>query len=86
LGRLAVNRSQVIEALKELGIGTSVHFIPLHLHPYYQRRWGYAPRDMPVATSEYERVLSLPIWPGMSLADIDRVATGLSSILASRRR
>lgn len=86
LGRLAVNRSQVIEALKELGIGTSVHFIPLHLHPYYRRRWGYAARDMPVATAEYERVLSLPIWPGMSLADIDRVATGLSSILTSQRR
>jgi dTDP-4-amino-4,6-dideoxygalactose transaminase len=86
LDRLAVDRAQVIAALKDLGIGTSVHFIPLHLHPYYRRRWGYTARDMPVATLEYERALSLPIWPGMSMADVDRVVEGLSSVLVPRRR
>jgi dTDP-4-amino-4,6-dideoxygalactose transaminase len=76
----------VIERLKERGIGTSVHFIPLHLHPYYRRRWGYTPADLPVAASEYERVISLPIWPGMTGADVNRVVDGLAEILTAGRR
>lgn len=86
LDRLTVDRGEVIDRLKELGIGTSVHFIPLHLHPYYRRRWGYTAQDLPVATMEYERAISLPIWPGMSATDVDRVVEGLSSVLAPRRR
>jgi dTDP-4-amino-4,6-dideoxygalactose transaminase len=86
LDRLQVDRGQVVEALKELGIGTSVHFIPLHLHPYYRRRWGYRPEDCPVATAEYERVISLPLWPGMSDDDIDRVVSGLEVVLRSGGR
>jgi dTDP-4-amino-4,6-dideoxygalactose transaminase len=86
LDRLAVDRSQVIAGLAELGIGTSVHFIPLHLHPYYRRRWGYTTQDMPVATGEYQRALSLPIWPGMTMRDVDRVVEGLRRVLAPRRR
>jgi dTDP-4-amino-4,6-dideoxygalactose transaminase len=86
LERLTLDRAQVIERLKDLGIGTSVHFIPLHLHPYYQRRWGYRAEDMPVATGEYQRVISLPIWPGMSTADVERVGDGLRSVLTSAHR
>jgi dTDP-4-amino-4,6-dideoxygalactose transaminase len=86
LGGLRIDRGQVIEGLKELGIGTSVHFIPLHLHPYYRRQWGYRPEDCPVATAEYERVISLPLWPGMTGDDIDRVASGLEAILGAGRR
>jgi perosamine synthetase len=86
LERLAVDRAQAIAALRDLGIGTSVHFIPLHLHPYYRRRWGYTVQDMPVASMEYERALSLPIWPGMSIANVDRVVEGLNSVLTPRRR
>jgi dTDP-4-amino-4,6-dideoxygalactose transaminase len=85
LGGLRIDRGQVIEGLKELGIGTSVHFIPLHLHPYYKRQWGYRPEDCPVATAEYERVISLPLWPGMSHDDIDRVVSGLEAILGAGR-
>jgi dTDP-4-amino-4,6-dideoxygalactose transaminase len=86
LGGLRIDRGQVIDGLKELGIGTSVHFIPLHLHPYYKRQWGYRPEDCPVATAEYERVISLPLWPGMSDDDIDRVVSGLEAILGAGRR
>ena len=86
LDRLDVDRGQAIDRLKELGIGTSVHFIPLHLHPYYRRRWGYVAEDFPVATREYARVLSLPIWPGMTTDDVDRVASGLEMVLAPVRR
>ncbi len=86
LDRLAVDRAQVVDLLKSRGIGTSVHFIPLHLHPYYRRRWGYAPDDLPVAAGEYERAISLPIWPGMTIADVDRVVDALIAILAAARR
>ncbi len=73
LDRLALDRAAVISALRDQGIGASVHFIPLHLHPYYRRRWGTRPEDHPVATEEYERVISLPIWPGMTADDLARV-------------
>lgn len=81
LDRLTIDRGHVIEALRAQGIGTSVHFIPLHLHPYYRRQWGCRADDFPVATSEYERVVSLPIWPGMSIADVDRVVDALNAVL-----
>jgi perosamine synthetase len=85
LERLNIDRAQVIDQLKEAGIGTSVHFIPLHLHPYYQREWGYGPRDFPVATAEFQRVVSLPLWPGMSDVDVDRVVNGLERVLQANR-
>jgi perosamine synthetase len=86
LDRIAIDRARVIGELKELGIGTSVHFIPLHLHPYYRESWGYDSRDFPVATREYERSISLPIWPGMTRGDVQRVVDGLESILGAARR
>jgi perosamine synthetase len=86
LDGLRIDRAAVIEALKALGIGTSVHFIPLHLHPYYRDRWGYRPEDLPVAAREFERVISLPIWPGMTDADVDRVVAGLVAVLDPVRR
>ena len=72
-------REAVIERLRAAGIGTSVHFIPLHLHPYYRRTYGYVPHDLPVATHEYEREISLPIFPGLTSADVARVVEALSS-------
>ena len=86
LDRLTIDRGQVIDGLKELGIGTSVHFIPLHLHPYYRRKWGYEAKDLPVAAAEYERAISLPLWPGMSAADIERVVDGLRVVVTAARR
>ena len=85
LDRLAVDRAQVIDSMHGAGIGTSVHFIPLHLHPYYQHRWGYSPARLPVATRLFERVLSLPLWPGMTEAHIDRVTSALEVVLGPGR-
>lgn len=82
--RLRVDRGQVVDALKALGIGTSVHFIPLHLHPYYSRK-GFRAVDFPIATLEYERVLSLPIWPGLTPDDLRRVVSGLEDVLGTAR-
>lgn len=67
---LDISRSQFIEELKTRNIGTSVHFIPLHLHPYYQETYGYNPTDFPIALKEYQRVISLPIYSKMDDDDV----------------
>jgi dTDP-4-amino-4,6-dideoxygalactose transaminase len=86
LDRLTVDRSQFIEALRELNIGTSVHFIPLHLHPYYRDRYGFRPEDFPVAYREYQRLVTLPLYPRMSDADVDDVIEAVREVAASNRR
>ena len=70
LERLKINRNQFIEALREKEIGTSVHFIPLHLHPYYRDKFGYKPGDFPNASAVFERIISFPIYPKMTEADV----------------
>lgn len=71
--KLEISRNQFVQALAAHGIGTSVHFIPLHLHPYYQNTFGYRAGDFPVAENEYERCISLPIFPCMKDSDIEHV-------------
>jgi len=67
-------RTALALALREDGIGTSVHFKPLHLFPWYQERLGVRAGQHPVAESIYEETLSLPIWPDMAREQVDRVA------------
>jgi len=68
-----LDRTALALALRDDGIGTSVHFKPLHLFPWYQDRLGVKPGDFPVAEGIYAGTLSLPIWPDMTEADVDRV-------------
>lgn len=84
--RLGIDRAAFIEALKAAQIGTSVHFIPLHLHPYYRDRWGYRPEQLPVATAVFERTISLPIYPDMTDDDVADVADAVRRMCASHRR
>jgi perosamine synthetase len=86
LAQLTTTRDEVMEGLRAGGIGASVHFIPLHLHPYYRRRPETTPHPLPVATAEFERVISLPIWPGMRPSDLDRVVRTVEEIVDARRR
>src|SRR5262249_37699462 len=79
------SRSEFIEDLKQAGIGTSVHFIPLHLHSYYRRRYGYRNGDFPNAEDAYDRAISLPIYPGMSNADVEYVADTMKWIVQANR-
>jgi dTDP-4-amino-4,6-dideoxygalactose transaminase len=81
LERLKIDRQRFIEALKEQGVGTSVHFIPLHLHPYYRDKFGYAPDDFPKATEAYQRIISLPIYPKMSEMDVEKVVNAVKNIV-----
>lgn len=77
-GHLAAARGDIIDRMRDDGIGTSVHFIPLHMHPYYRRTYGYAPEDLPVARAEYEREISLPIYPDLAESDVARVVASLA--------
>ena len=73
LDRLSISRDQFIVELKQAGVGCSVHWRPLHLHPYYQETFGFRPEDFPVATKLWERLVSLPIFPGMRREEIEHV-------------
>jgi perosamine synthetase len=70
----AENRDELHEALKREGIGTSVHFIPVHKHPHYRKTYGYRDADYPAANRLFERCLSLPIYPDMTDEQADRVS------------
>jgi perosamine synthetase len=83
---LRIHRDRVIEELRQRGIGTSVHFIPLHLHPYYQKNWGYRPGEFPVAEDYFDRCISLPIYPRMTDEDVNQVVEALQDISIKFRR
>lgn len=78
---ISITRAEVIERLRARGICASVHFIPLHMHPYYQKAFGYRAEDFPQASKQYERYLSLPIFPGMTGAQIDYVIESVLGII-----
>ncbi len=71
--RVAGDRKRVFAGLRERGVGVQVHYIPVHLHPFYRERFGTGPGLCPKAEAAYERILSLPIFPALSDADVDRV-------------
>lgn len=83
---LEINRDQFIEQLNKAGIGTSVHFIPLHRHPYYQRNYGADPNDFPNADNAYLRSISLPIFPGLSEDQAGVVVEAVTQVLGRNRR
>jgi dTDP-4-amino-4,6-dideoxygalactose transaminase len=83
---LRIDRAAFIRELGDMQIGTSVHFIPVPLHPYYRQRLACAPQDVPVAISNYERVISLPLYPRMTDADVDYVGEAVRWIAESHRR
>ncbi|MEF3254240.1 MAG: DegT/DnrJ/EryC1/StrS family aminotransferase [Deferribacterales bacterium] len=71
------NRNELIEVLKDKGVGTSVHFIPVHRHPYYRDKYNLKDVDYPVANRVFEGVLSLPIYPGLKDEEIDYIIENL---------
>jgi dTDP-4-amino-4,6-dideoxygalactose transaminase len=76
-----IERDRLIERLFEAGIGCSVHYIPLHLHPYWRDRYGLQAAMFPHSQHAYERMLSLPLYTRMTLDDVARVAAVLRSVL-----
>jgi len=78
----AIERDRFIERLFDAGIGCSVHYIPLHLHPYWRDRYALRPEQFPQAQKAYERIVSLPLYTRMSDADVQRVVDAVRGILA----
>jgi dTDP-4-amino-4,6-dideoxygalactose transaminase len=76
-----VPRDRFIERMYEQGIGCSVHYIPLHLHPYWRERYGLKPEQFPHSQRAYERMVSLPLYTKMSDADADRVVAAVRKAL-----
>lgn len=84
--QLRIGRDQVIAELHAAGIGTSVHFIPLHEHSYYRDQMGVRADTLPTATAEWRRIVSLPLFPGMTGNEVDRVTETLRAIVQRHRR
>lgn len=80
------SRDAFVRRLTELNVGVSVHFIPLHMQPFYRERYGYRGEDLPVAAAAAERVVSLPIYPRMTDADVDYVIGAVRHVLEGRPR
>lgn len=86
LEKLDIDRDRFIELMAEAGIGTSVHFIPLHMQPYWRERYNLVPDSFPVASEIYSQAVSLPIYPAMSDSDVKRVIKSVRSILEQHAR
>lgn len=85
LEALRIGRSQFIEELRARNVGASVHFIPVHVHPYYREKYGYSAHDFPVAAAHYERLVSLPLHPRLSDGDVDDVIEAVRDVVESFR-
>jgi len=81
LGALRIGRDRFIDELTALNIGTSVHFIPIHLHPFYQQKYQYTPHQFPVAYQAYQRMLSLPLHPMLTDADVGDVVSAVLDVV-----
>lgn len=84
LDELQLTRDQFISHVADAGIGTSVHFIPLHLQPYWRDRYALRPDDFPVATAQYQRIVSLPIYPAMTDGDVSRVIDAVRTLMPGK--
>jgi perosamine synthetase len=83
---LRIDRGAFVDELKKRGIGASVHFIPLHVHPYYRDAFGYRPEALPVALDLYQRSISLPIYSAMTDEQVERVIAAVQGLVREHRR
>ena len=76
-------RAEFMRKLREKGVGSQVHYIPVHLQPYYRKHFGYKPGDMPNAEAFYEQELSLPLYPDLTKRDIQTVIETVKECIKS---
>ena len=86
LERLRIDRKQFVEELRLRNIGVSVHFIPVHLHPFYRERFGYGCGDLRHSEALYDRIVSLPIYPRMTECDVQDVIAAVSDVACTFKR
>ena len=84
-GALTIGRDRFIQELADRNIGTSVHFIPIHIHPYYRDKYGFTPDSFPVAHDNFRRMLSLPLNPGLTDHDVGDVIEAVLDVVRSYR-
>ena len=77
-----VDRDAVFSVLREQGIGVNVHYIPVHLHPYYKKHLGTKEGMCPIAERAYAKMLSLPMFPSMTDSDIERVSDAIKKAIS----
>ena len=82
LETLKADRAEVFRALRAENIGVQVHYIPVHLHPFYRKQFGYGGGEYPIAEDAYERLISLPMFHGMTDDDIEDVKEALKKVLS----
>lgn len=80
LDKLRIERNSFIEEIKHYGVGSSVHWRPLHLHPYYQKQFGWQPGHLPQSSETWERLISLPLFPSMQADEINHVVEAVQNI------
>jgi UDP-4-amino-4,6-dideoxy-N-acetyl-beta-L-altrosamine transaminase len=83
LRSLSASRAEIFQALRAENIGINVHYIPVHLHPYYHERFGYKRGDYPLAESAYDSLISLPMFHGMSDRDVDDVICAVEKVIGA---
>lgn len=83
---LTASRAEIFRALRAENIGVNVHYIPVHLHPYYRQQFGYKGGEYPVAERAYEQLISLPMFHGMTDQDVDDVITALTKVVEHYRQ
>jgi perosamine synthetase len=86
LDRLRIDRAQFIKELQQRGVSTSVHWMPLHMHPYYRDTFGFAPQDLPIAASLYPEIITLPLYPDMSQDNVRQVCDAIKDTVRLNRR
>src|SRR5229473_1571619 len=86
LERLTITRDAFIQALTKAHIGTSVHFIPLHLHPFYRDTYHLVADDFPAALHAYQRAVSLPIYPSMTDEDVEDVIAAVEQVIRTHKK
>lgn len=86
LEQLTIGRDQFVQELGERNIGVSVHWPPIHIHPYYVQKYGYQPLDFPVCYTNYERMMSLPLHAGLTDQDVADVVEAVREVVTQFRR
>ncbi len=82
--RLGRTRAEMMGELRARGVGTQIHYYPVHLQPYYAKRYGYGTGKCPVAEAWHEQTLSLPLYPGLTEGDVDRVIEAVGQVIGGR--
>ena len=86
LERLTIDRDGFLDAIQSTGIGVALHYVALHLQPYYVKNFNTKPQDFPIASNYSERVITLPLYPKMSSADVERVIGTVKDLIKKFRR